>query len=732
MERIEPLVDTERLERAINRARWAGAALVLGLSPVYPNLGRTWVFAFVALIAISAIVVPRVRRPSVGHIADTAIVVMAMLIYSNDPQWSTFFLGVLIIITGTFRFGRLGTFASAVAVTAAYVAIALFRADAFGLPLEIARVAFHSSVYLLSALLMTGVLWELELLRKQKEEQTERYEALLRAQSDLGQLVVLSEGGRIAYVNEAFAQLVGRPVAEITELRSLYDLVADEERETFRARVEANVRSGHSATFDVPILRPDRERRYLEVALKPFGTNAQARLVVLARDVTDRTYAENALAHQALHDILTGLPNRTLLQDRLDQAIAAARRRNEPLTLLLVDLDEFKSVNDSFGHHVGDALLTQVGPRFHRHLRDTDTVARLGGDEFAIVLPGVDGPGASRVAASLLSALEEPFRVDSEALHIGASVGIVVYPDHGETTEALLQRADIAMYAAKASLGSGYTVYAPEHHQPSVNRLALFADLRKAIESDELVLDFQPEMNLRTGRVTAVEALVRWRHPERGMIQPAMFISFAEQTGLIKPLTEWVITESLRESALWRSRGLDVPVAVNLSTRSLLDPSFPLWVAGALANAGAKPSALRFEITESVLLAEPERSLRTLSELRRIGVRFALDDFGTGYSSLSYLNKLPLQEVKIDRSFVQDVCSVDGSSSTIVQATVDLGHRLGFEVVAEGVETQCEWDRLVELGCDIAQGFHVARPMDGAQMAAWLATAAGEKLADAV
>jgi len=211
-----------------------------------------------------------------------------------------------------------------------------------------------------------------------------------------------------------------------------------------------------------------------------------------------------------------------------------------------------------------------------------------------------------------------------------------------------------------------------------------------------------------------------------------MFISFAEQTGLIKPLTEWVIERALKESAAWRSRGHEIPVAVNLSTRSLLDPLFPAYVAAALAAAGASPSALRFEITESVLLAEPERSLTTLSELRRIGVRFALDDFGTGYSSLSYLNKLPLQEVKIDRSFVQDVCSIDGSSSTIVQATVDLGHRLGFEVVAEGVETQCEWDRLVELGCDIVQGFHVARPMGAAEVTAWLSTMARAPLASAV
>jgi diguanylate cyclase (GGDEF)-like protein/PAS domain S-box-containing protein len=729
---VAPLVETSRLERAINRARWAGFALVLGLSPLYPNLGTGWVVTLLALIGVAALVVPRVRRQSIGHVADTAIVVLAMFVYSNDPQWTTFFLGLLVIITGTFRFGRPGTFASAVAVTGSYVAIALFRVAAFGLPFEIQRVAFHASVYLLAALLMTGLLWELEFLRKQKEEQTERYEALLRAQSELGQVVILSEAGKIAYVNEAFAHLADRRVEDITDVQSFYDLVAEEERESFRERVQANIRTGRSITIDVPIVRPDGERRYLEVALKPFGTNAQARLVVIARDVTDRTYAENTLAHQALHDILTGLPNRVLRHDRLDQAIVEARRRNERLSLLLVDLDEFKSVNDTFGHHIGDALLTQVGPRFHEHLREGDTVARLGGDEFAIVLPGVDEAGASRVAANLLSSLERPFVVDNEALHVGASIGIALYPEHGESADTLLQKADIAMYVAKASLGSGYTVYVPGHHRPSVNRLALFADLRTAIEQDELLLEFQPELNLRTGRVTTLEALVRWRRPGRGIVQPSMFISFAEQTGLIKPLTEWVIARALKESMAWRSRGHDIPVAVNLSTRNLLDPLFPAYVASALAAAGASPAALRFEITESVLLAEPERSLTTLSDLRRIGVRFALDDFGTGYSSLSYLNKLPLQEVKIDRSFVQDVCSVDGSSSTIVQATVDLGHRLGFEVVAEGVETQCEWDRLVELGCDIVQGFYVARPMSAAHVAAWLSTQARVPLASAV
>src|SRR5258708_12327611 len=278
---------------------------------------------------------------------------------------------------------------------------------------------------------MGGVLWEVEHLGAKTAEQTGRYEALLRAQSELGQVVVMTEGDRIVYANDAFAELVG-PDLEITNVRSLYDVIVPAERDAFRDRVDTHVRSGRSITTDVPIQRADGERRYLELALKPFGRTGGGRLVMIARDLTDRTHAENALAHQALHDRLTGLPNRTLLHDRLEHAILEARRRNEPLALLLIDLDQFKAVNDSFGHHVGDALLTQVRPRFQTHLRETDTVARLRGDEFAVILPGTDHSAAGRVATTLLKALERPFVVEAEALPIGASVGIAMYPAQGD------------------------------------------------------------------------------------------------------------------------------------------------------------------------------------------------------------------------------------------------------------------------------------------------------------
>ncbi|GAC1456216.1 MAG: hypothetical protein NVSMB8_02590 [Candidatus Limnocylindrales bacterium] len=714
-----PLMQVGQLERAINRARWAGVVLAISLSTFYANLGPGWVAGFVIYIGLAAVVAPRVRNSRVAHAMDAGIIGLAMLVYSPDPQWTTFFLGVLVIITGAFRFGRRGALTSAVVVSVCYLAIGTFRQWSMGYQMEPHRIGFHLSVYLLSALLMAGLLWELQALRDRTAEQTDRYEALLRAQSDLGQVVILTEAGRPVFVNEAYERLIGRSAGDVVDVKSLYDLIPQPERAAFREQVEVHVRSGRSAILAAPIIRADGERRYLEIALKPFGSSG-GRLAIIARDVTDRTYAEDALAHQALHDILTGLPNRTLLHDRLDQAVLDAKRRKEPLALLLLDLDEFKAVNDSFGHHIGDLLLTQVGPRLQAALRETDTVARLGGDEFAVLLPGGDLSSASRIATTLLKALERPFIVENESLLIGASIGVAMFPEHGDTGAMLMRRADIAMYAAKEELGNTYIQYAPEQDHQGANRLTLINELRNAIENDQLRLEFQPQVSLRNGRVTSVEALVRWDHPDRGLISPAAFIPLAEQTGIINPLTEWVLERALRTVRTWHEAGQDVPVAVNLSTRNLLDPLFPQTVADLLRGVGVAATQLRFEITESVLMAEPERAMATLGQLRAMGVQLALDDFGTGYSSLAYLSRLPLQEVKIDRSFVQGICSIDDGNATIVQATVDLGHRLGFAVVAEGVETQESWDRLVELGCDIVQGFHIARPMPGTDVLRWL------------
>lgn len=714
------VIEMPRLERAINNARWVGAVMVVAIAPFFRTIGLGYLALLAMSLVAGALVIPRLGRAYVAQIVDTGVVILAMIIFAPDIEWPQSIIGIFLVMGGAFRFGRVGTLVAAIVATIVFLALSVYRQAAFGYALLPQRLAFEPAIFFITALFMAGLIWQLESYRRRTDEETERYGALLRAQSDLGQLVLVTEDGRAVYMNDAFAAFIGRPRSEITDVRALYELVTPAERDAFRTKVETHVRTEESLAMEVPVIRPGGETRYLEVALKPFGASKRSRLVLIARDVTDRTYAENALAHQALHDILTGLPNRTLLHDRLDQAIHGARRRSEPLALLLLDLDEFKAVNDSFGHHVGDVLLTQVGPRFQASLREVDTVARLGGDEFAIVLPGADPSSAGRVAASLLRSLERPFVVQGEALVVGASIGIAMYPLHGDNAQLLLQHADIAMYAAKADLGNGYSVYAPEQERNGVDRLGQIADLRRGIDAGELMLEYQPLVSLRTGRVTSVEALVRWRHPTRGMVPPNSFIPFAEQTGLIKQLTEHVLEIALRDVSLWRGLRHDCPVAVNLSTRNLLDPLLPDLVRELLIKHDVPPAALRFEITESVLLAEPERAMETLNQLRAIGVRFALDDFGSGYSSLSYLHKLPLEEVKIDQSFIRELSSADASGSTIVAATVDLGHRLGFAVVAEGVESQAEWDRLVSLGCDIVQGFHIARPMPVGDVLCWL------------
>jgi diguanylate cyclase (GGDEF)-like protein len=437
-------------------------------------------------------------------------------------------------------------------------------------------------------------------------------------------------------------------------------------------------------------------------------------VMVHTEDVTERKRAETALAHQALHDSLTGLPNRVLLGDRLEQAVLVAEREDRELALLVLDLDRFKEVNDTLGHHAGDRLLQEVGRRLRGALRASDTVARLGGDEFAVVLPGsTDAPGA---AAKLLHALESPFVLEGHTLALGGSIGIAQYPAHGVTVESLLRSADIAMYAAKRGR-SGHAVYAPEQDQHSIDHLALLAELREALtHEDELVLHFQPKWNLQRGEIAGVEALVRWQHPRRGLLAPDLFIELAEQTGLMRPLTRWVLRAALRQVHAWSLTGRRVPVAVNLSPSSLQDERLADEIANLLAEVDVAPEWLEVEITEDAYMSQPEVAAATLTRLREMGVRVAIDDFGTGYASLVYLQKLPVDALKIDRSFVRTMGS-DQSHSTIVRSLIDLGHNLGLQVVAEGVEDEATRDRLALLGCDHAQGYALGRPQPAADLA---------------
>ena len=431
-----------------------------------------------------------------------------------------------------------------------------------------------------------------------------------------------------------------------------------------------------------------------------------------------RRRAEQRLAHLAYHDALTDLPNRLLLHDRLAQGLRVASRAGSSLALLILDLNGFKEINDTLGHHAGDRILQCVGSRVRGMLREADTVARLGGDEFAIVLPITDVDGALLTAQKVLLEIEQPCVIDHRALSVHASLGIACFPEQGTTAEALLQRADVAMYVAKSD-GIGIAVYTPDQDRHTHRRLTLISELRKGLDENQFVLEYQPIVHLPTNVVTGVEALVRWNHPRQGRVMPAGFIHLAEQTGLINPLTTIVLETAIRE---W-SRPPSTPpltVAVNLSPRTLQDPSLPRRIADMLAVYGAPPESLALEITENILMSDPARSMDCLTRLHEMGVRIVIDDFGTGYSSLSYLRRLPVDELKIDRSFIATLLT--GSDDVIVRSTIDLAHNLGLRVVAEGVESDEVQARLLALGCDAAQGTFIRAPAPAAEVRAWLGT----------
>ncbi len=420
--------------------------------------------------------------------------------------------------------------------------------------------------------------------------------------------------------------------------------------------------------------------------------------------------------HRATHDVLTELPNRALLQDRLATALQRAGRRGQSVVVLMLDLNDFKAVNDTLGHGYGDMLLQQLAPRLQGCLGPGDLLARLGGDEFAVLLAdGTDVEAGEAVAADLLHALDAPFAVSSLALDVRASIGIAAYPAHGTGAEELVQHADQALYRAKAS-GRGFEVYAAEHDEHSLDRLALAGQLRRGIERDELVVHYQPKVPLVAGGRPGAEALVRWRHPQLGFIGPEGFIGLAEQSGLIRPLTAWVLRDALRQRAAWARDGLEVTVSVNLSSRNLLEPDLVAEVAELLAQEKCPRGGLQLEVTETRIVADLRRAREVLEQLRGMGVTIAIDDFGIGFSSLAQLQQLRVDEIKIDKSFVLDM-ETNADDAAIVRSTVHLGHDLGLRVTAEGVESAAVLEQLEELGCDFAQGFHLGRPMAPEQCA---------------
>jgi len=453
------------------------------------------------------------------------------------------------------------------------------------------------------------------------------------------------------------------------------------------------------------------------------GRDEVGGLIIALGEMRDSLAQREArIVDLAFRDPLTGLANRTLFNDRLGQAVGLAMRTGHAMSVLLIDLDRFKNVNDVLGHPVGDQLLAQVATRLTRELRrTTDTVARIGGDEFAVLLPAQGREGAALVARQLLAALESPVTIEGQTVDVSGSIGIATYPEDGGNPTELMAHADSAMYVAKQT-GSGYAAFMPRMARTGEHGLSLLSDLRRAIDENEFYLQYQPKISLADRSCLSAEVLLRWRHPTRGFVPPDQFIPFAEQTGCIKSITRWVLARGLAQLAAWRASGLEMSLNINVSTRDLVQQDLPAIVRDQLLAEGVAARHLCLEVTESAIMQDPAHALASLQALHEMGVQLSIDDFGTGYSSLAYLKKLPVQELKIDRSFVMNL-DRDDNDLNIVRSTIGMAHHMGLKVVAEGVETESVAAKLKTLGCDGAQGYLYSRPLGAEDFHVWAVAA---------
>jgi len=427
---------------------------------------------------------------------------------------------------------------------------------------------------------------------------------------------------------------------------------------------------------------------------------------------------QTELEHRALHDSLTSLPNRTLLFDHIRHDISVAKRDNTQLSLLMIDLDLFKEVNDTFGHAVGDQLLIEMGKRLKLILREVDIVARMGGDEFAVLLPGVGATDVSKIANKIFKASQLPYNINELELVVAASIGVAIYPEHGHDEKELLQHADVAMYVAKQNK-LGYSIYDPDQDEYSIVRFSMIAALRDAIKNNEITLYFQPKLDLRSSKVLSVEALLRWQHPEYGFVSPETIVNLAEQTGLIKQLSYWVAENAMIQLTEWRKRKIDISISINISAHNLKDEGFVAGVKTLVEKHNVTCEKLTLEITENAMMEDPLLAVSTLKEFNDMDFNISVDDYGTGFSSLSYLSKLPVDELKIDKSFVMDMDKV-ANNEMIVRSTIELAHNLGLRVVAEGIESKLVWNMLRSYGCDQGQGYFMSKPVPAAEFENWL------------
>jgi diguanylate cyclase (GGDEF)-like protein/PAS domain S-box-containing protein len=557
-----------------------------------------------------------------------------------------------------------------------------------------------------------------------KQESEARLRAIMESASEV--MLLVGRDQRLLMVNRCFSTFFGKATNEVigsschsiaTQLATLfadpqqvYRLIAgtatDAEREFTESIVQCQPENRSLELFSTPVYTPDGEHL--------------GRLYIF-RDITERAAMLETLQHQAKHDPLTDLPNRAFLLEQIEATLLAASHREGSTVLLMLDLDRFREVNDTFGHQQGDQLLLQVSARLRcilSTLSPPGTVARLGDDEFAVLLP-VAGEGKAYVVIQAIRiAFEEPFTIADMPLQIDVSIGVVFSPKHGKDAQTLLRRAEIAMYEAKRT-HTQYAFYESSADESSPHRLALIGALREAISSQALQLYYQPKAEVKTGTVRSVEALARWHHPTYGAISPGQFIPLAEQRGLIAPLTLWALETALQQCRIWRAAGHELMIAVNLSMWYLRDDTLPETIASMLKASAVPASLLYLELTESAMMTDINRTLEILNRLVALGVRIAIDDFGTGYSSFAYLRHLPIDELKIDRSFVQHIAT-NQADAAIVRSIIALAHHLGLQVVAEEVEDEATWKRLATFECDVIQGYYLSRPLPAAEFERWL------------
>ncbi|ANQ84657.1 putative signaling protein [Azoarcus olearius] len=532
----------------------------------------------------------------------------------------------------------------------------------------------------------------------------------------------------IIYVNPAFTVTTGYSADEVLGRNARF-LVDNDWDQPGVERLREAVREGRDARVTLRTYHKDGQLLWNEISLASIrdAQGEVSHFIAIFNDVTERVRYEAELEQQATHDALTGLANRNLLNDRMQRAIIRAARDGHAVAVMLLDLDRFKLINDSLGHAAGDALLQETARRLSTSVRRGDTVARLGGDEFMVVMSDMSAEDdAAALAAKVLESLAVPMLLNGREIVVTGSIGVSLYPRDGEAAATLLKHADVAMYRAKELGRNRFQFYAPEMNERILERLELENSLRRALENDELELHYQPKVSLRDGRVIGAEALIRWRHPQLGMVSPADFIPLAEETGLIVPIGEWVVDHACRQLRGWLDAGLpQISVAVNVSARQFQHEQLTHVLARALAAHRLPPGQLHVEVTESAVMWEPERTIFTLRELKNIGVRISLDDFGTGYCSLNYLKRFPIDSIKIDRCFVTDLAT-SAEDAAIALMIVSLAHSLNQTVIAEGVENEAQLDFLRRHGCDEMQGFLFSRPLPAAEFARLLA--AGTRL----